>query len=472
MHDDTSRSTTATRTETDSLGRIEVPADRLWGAQTQRALTLFTIGREPMPSEMVEAYSFIKKACAQANRDAGKLDPGLAALVIEVCDELLAGEHADMFPLPVWISGSGTQFNMNVNEVIANRCSQMAGTPLGSKRPVHPNDHVNMCQSTNDNFPSAMFVAAALGVVRSLLPAARGLRHGLAARADEWADVVKIGRTHMQDATPLTLGQEFSGYAAMLDDNLARLEQAMAGVLCLPLGGTAVGTGINAYPGFDVDATGRLAELTGLAFRPAANKFAVQGSHDALVHLSAALKTLAASLHKIACDIRLLGCGPRAGLGELILPANEPGSSIMPGKVNPTQCEALTMVAMQAMANDAAVTMGGMAGTLEMNASKPLMIYNVMNSIRLLADGMDSFRTHLLDGLEADLTRIESHVRHSLMLVTALNPVIGYEKAARIAQHAHRQGVTLRQAALDLDLVSEEEFDRVVVPRRMINPRG
>jgi fumarate hydratase class II len=258
----------------------------------------------------------------------------------------------------------------------------------------------------------------------------------------------------------------------MLDDNLARLEQALTGVLCLPLGGTAVGTGINAYPGFDVDATGRLAELTGLAFRPAANKFAVQGSHDALVHLSAALKTLAASLHKIACDIRLLGCGPRAGLGELILPANEPGSSIMPGKVNPTQCEALTMVAMQAMANDAAVTMGGMAGTLEMNASKPLMIYNVMNSIRLLADGMDSFRTHLLDGLEADLTRIESHVRHSLMLVTALNPVIGYEKAARIAQHAHRQGVTLRQAALDLDLVSEEEFDRVVVPRRMINPRG
>jgi fumarate hydratase class II len=458
------------RMESDSLGQVEVPAHRLWGAQTQRALGHFTIGREPMPSEMIEAFAVLKKACAQANRDAGRLDADKAALVIRVFDEILAGEHNDMFPLPVWISGSGTQFNMNVNEVVANRCSQLAGEPLGSKRPVHPNDHVNMCQSTNDTFPSAMFIASALGVTRVVIPAVEALRDSLAARAREWADVVKIGRTHMQDATPLTLGQEFSGWAGMLDDTLPRLETALQGVLRLPLGGTAVGTGINAYPGFDADATGRIKALTGLAFIPAPNKFTVQGSHDALVQLSGTLKTLAAGLYKIACDIRLLGCGPRAGLGELILPANEPGSSIMPGKVNPTQCEALTMVAMQAMANDAAVTLGNMSGTLEMNAAKPLIIFNVMNSIRLLADGMNSFRTYLMDGLKADLTRIGQHVANSLMLVTALNPVIGYEKAAKIALHAHHQGTTLREAALDLGLISAEEFDRVMVPAKMVAP--
>jgi fumarate hydratase class II len=462
----------STRTETDSLGPVEVPAHRLWGAQTQRALGLFAIGREPMPPELVEAFALIKKACAQANARAGRLDPDRAALIGRVCDELLAGEHADMFPLPVWISGSGTQYNMNVNEVIANRCSQLAGRQPGSMDPVHPNDHVNMSQSTNDVFPSAMYVAAALAATRSLLPAARGLARSLADKAARWADVVKIGRTHMQDATPLTLGQEFSGYAAMMEQSADRVQAALADVLRLPLGGTAVGTGVNAHPGFDAQATAGVAALAGLAFVPAPNKFAAQGSHDALVHLSAALKTLAGSLHKIACDIRLLGCGPRAGLGELILPANEPGSSIMPGKVNPTQCEAVTMVCMQVVANDAAVTQGGMAGTLEMNASKPLMIHNVMTSLRLLADAMESFRTHLLDGLRPDTARIAAHVGNSLMLVTALSPAIGYESAARIAHHAHAEGLTLRQAALALGLVDEAEFDRLVDPARMVEPQA
>ena len=459
------------RIETDSLGTVEVPADRLWGAQTQRALTLFAIGNDPMPPEMIEAYAILKKGCALANHGAGRLSRERRDLIVRVCDEILAGEHRDMFPLSVWISGSGTQFNMNVNEVIANRCSQLDGQVPGSKVPVHPNDHVNLSQSTNDNFPSAMFMAAALGVVRRLIPAVNALHASFAARAEEWRDIVKIGRTHMQDATPLTLGQEFSGYAGLLADNAARVEAALAGVYTLPLGGTAVGTGINAYAGFDADAIGHIAGLTGLPFTPAPNKFAVQGSHDGLVHLSGALKTLAASLHKIACDIRLLACGPRAGLGELILPANEPGSSIMPGKVNPTQCEALTMVAMQAMANDLAVTLGGSGGMLEMNVYKPLMIFNVMNSIRTLADAMDSFRTHLMDGLRADRERIRAHTDRSLMLVTALNPVIGYEKSARIALHAHEKGITLREAALELGLISGEEFDRIVVPEQMVTPR-
>ncbi|MFH1913681.1 MAG: class II fumarate hydratase [Pseudomonadota bacterium] len=460
-----------TRMETDSLGPVAVPADRLWGAQTQRALTLFAIGREPMPVEMIEAFAVIKKACARANEAAGRLDADRAGRISRVCDELLAGEHAAMFPLPVWISGSGTQYNMNVNEVIANRCAQLAGRRLGSGEPVHPNDHVNMSQSTNDVFPSAMHVACALAVTRSLLPAARRMADALAEKARRWADVVKIGRTHLQDATPLTLGQEVSGYAAMLDDGIGRVEGALSGVLRLPLGGTAVGTGVNAHPGFGPAATAHVAELAGLAFTPAPNAFAAQGSHDDLVHLSAALKTLAASLHKIACDIRLLGSGPRAGLGELILPANEPGSSIMPGKVNPTQCEAMVMVCMQVMANDAAVTMGGAAGSLEMNGCKPLMIHNVMTSIRLLADTMESFRAHLLHGLEPDRARIAAHLERSLMLVTGLSPLIGYENAARLAHHAHTEGLTLREAALDLKLVSKAEFDRLTDPARMIGPQ-
>ena len=459
------------RIETDSLGPVEVPADALWGAQTQRALTLFAIGDDPMPREMVEAYAILKMGCALANHGAGKLSQEARDLIISVCEEILSGMHADMFPLSVWISGSGTQFNMNVNEVIANRCSQISGTPLGSKEPVHPNDHVNRSQSTNDNFPSAMYMAAAMGVVRNLIPSARALADRLTDLATGWDDIVKIGRTHMQDATPLTLGQEFSGFAGLINDNIVRLERALEDVYRLPLGGTAVGTGINAYPGFDVDAVGHIADMSGLPFVPAPNKFTVQGSHDALVHLSGCLKTLATSLYKVACDIRLLACGPRAGLGELILPANEPGSSIMPGKINPTQCEALSMVAIQVMANDQAVTLGGAGGILEMNVYKPLMIFNVMNSIRTMADAMNSFRANLLDGLTANRERIADLLGRSLMLVTALNPAIGYEKAAEIALHAHRTGATLKEAALALGHVTEDEFDRIVVPEQMIGPR-
>lgn len=458
------------RTEKDSLGTVEVPADKLWGAQTQRALTLFPIGSDLMPREMIEAYALLKMACAMANHSADKLSDEARDLIVQVCGELLAGDHADQFPLPVWISGSGTQYNMNVNEVIANRCSRITGNALGSKLPVHPNDHVNRSQSTNDNFPSAMYMAAAMGVTRTLLPAANEFAESLAAHAEAWADIVKIGRTHMQDATPLTLGQEFSGYAGMVEDSIMRIEEALQGVLALPLGGTAVGTGINTYPGFDRDAIALIADLSGLPFIPARNKFAAQGSHDALVHLSAALKTLAGSLYKIACDIRLLACGPRAGLSELILPANEPGSSIMPGKVNPTQCEALTMVALQVMANDQAVTLGGSAGALEMNAYKPLMVHNVMQSIRNLGGAMTAFKANLLDGLEPNRDRIRDLLGRSLMLVTALNPAIGYEKAAEIALHAHRTGKTLKEAALELGHVTEEEFDRIVVPENMVKP--
>ncbi|WP_272698737.1 class II fumarate hydratase [Desulfovibrio sp. Fe33] len=459
------------RIETDSLGEVRVPEEALWGAQTQRALTLFTIDGELMPREMIRAYAILKKACALANGEAGKLSPERRDLIVTVCDEILAGLHADMFPLPVWISGSGTQFNMNVNEVIANRCSQLAGKPLGSKEPVHPNDHVNLSQSTNDNFPSVMYMAAATGIVEKLIPSVQAMRGELSAKAEEWASIVKIGRTHMQDATPLTLGQEFSGYASLLEDNKKRIEDALGGVYELALGGTAVGTGVNSWPGFAEAAVGRIADLTGLPFVPAGNRFAAQGSHDALVHLSAALKTLANSLNRIAADIRLLSCGPRAGLGELVIPANEPGSSIMPGKVNPTQCEALTMVSMQVMANDLAVTLGGTSGSLEMNAYKPLIIRNVLHSVRLLSDGARSFTDHLLAGLAPDRERIAAHVSHSLMLVTALTPVIGYDKAAQIAHHAHKTGQSLRHAALELGLVTAEEFDRVVVPERMIRPR-
>jgi fumarate hydratase class II len=458
------------RIESDSLGDIAVPADKLWGAQTQRAIDYFTIGEERMPREMIRAYGVLKKAAAQVNRDQGRLPAELAALIITACDELLAHAHDAMFPLRVWMSGSGTQYNMNVNEVVANRCSQLAGTPLGSKKPVHPNDHVNMAQSTNDNFPSAMYMAAAIGVVERLLPAAVKLRDMLAAKAEIWKDIVKIGRTHLQDAVPLTLGQEFSGYVGQISDAVRRIKAALTEVYALPLGGTAVGTGVNAEPGFAEAAIAAIAALTGLPFVPAHNKFTVQGSHDALVHLSGALRTLAVALYKIANDIRLLACGPRAGLGELSLPANEPGSSIMPGKVNPTQCEALTMVAAQVMANDLAVSLGGAGGILEMNVYKPLMIYNIMQSIRLLADAMNNFRQFAVAGLEPDRRRIADLVGRSLMLVTALAPVIGYDKAAEIAHHAREHDLTLKEAALDLGYVTAEEFERVVVPARMTGP--
>jgi len=460
----------STRVETDSLGPVNVPSDRLWGAQTQRSLEHFSIGDDLIPRELIPAYAFIKKAAALVNAKAGRLPAEQRDLIVRVCDEILQGQHADHFPLHVWMTGSGTQFNMNVNEVIANRCSQIAGQPLGSKKPVHPNDHVNMSQSSNDSFPTAMNVAAALGVTGKLLPAVKALHDALDAKARAWDDIVKIGRTHLQDATPLTLGQEFSGYVVMLADDLARLEDARRGVYRLALGGTAVGTGINAQPGFDVAVAAEIAQLTGLPFVTAPNKFAVQGAHDDLVQLSGTLKTLGVSLYKIANDIRLLSCGPRAGFAELTIPENEPGSSIMPGKVNPTQCEALAMIAVQVMANDVAVAFGGAGGYLEMNVYKPLIIFNIAKSIRIMTDGCENFRKYLVEGMEPNRARIKAFVDRSLMLVTALSPVIGYDKASQTAHYALDHDLTLKDAALALRVVSAEEFDRIVDPRKMVKP--
>ena len=460
----------AMRKETDSLGEIDVPADRLWGAQTQRSLEYFSIGRDLMPPEMIRAYAVLKKAVANVNRAQGRLGADAHRLIVRACDEIAEGRHDGEFPLRVWMTGSGTQFNMNVNEVISNRCSQLAGTPLGSKTPVHPNDHANMQQSSNDTFPTAMHIAAAMGARERLIPAVVGLRDALAGKAEEWADIVKIGRTHLQDATPLTLGQELSGYAAMLADDVERLEAALPGVYRLALGGTAVGTGVNAAPGFAEEAAAEIAKLTGLPFVTAPNKFAGQGAHDALVHFSGALRTLSGSLYKIANDIRLLACGPRAGLAELVLPANEPGSSIMPGKVNPTQAEALTMIAVQVMANDVAVGFGGAGGHLEMNVYKPLIIHNVMQSIAILSDGATNFRKFLVEGMAPNRKRIAKYVADSLMLVTALAPVVGYDKASEIAHLALHDDLTLKEAALALGHVSEAEFDRLVDPAKMLGP--
>ncbi len=461
---------TAVRTESDSLGEISVPAEVLWGAQTQRSIEHFSIGRELMPRELIPAYAILKKASAHANYSLGVLEQQQHELITAVCDEILIGQHDTMFPLHVWMTGSGTQFNMNVNEVISNRACQLAGTPLGSKSPVHPNDHVNRSQSSNDSFPSAMYIAAAIGVTERLLPAVTDLRDAIAANADAWTDIIKIGRTHLQDATPITLGQEWSGYAGMLTDSLDRLNDALSHVYRLSLGGTAVGTGVNAPAGFAASASAQVAALTGLPFVTAPNLFAVQGAHDALVHLSGTLRTLAASLAKIAGDVRLLASGPRAGIGELLIPENEPGSSIMPGKVNPTQAEALTMVAVQVMANDVAVGFGGAGGHLEMNAYKPLLIHNIMQSITLLTDGCTNFRRFLIEGAKPNETRIAEYVERSLMLVTALAPVIGYDKAAQIAHHATEHDQTLRAAALDLGFVNAADFDRIVDPVRMVHP--
>jgi fumarate hydratase, class II len=461
---------TKVRKESDSLGEVEVPADKLWGAQTQRSLAYFSIGNELMPREMITAYAILKKAAANVNHAAKRLDDKVHKLIVQVCDEILAGKHHDMFPLHVWMTGSGTQFNMNVNEVISNRASQLAGAPLGSKTPVHPNDHVNMSQSSNDTFPSAMHIAAAIAVTQRLVPAVKALHDAIAAKAAEWADIVKIGRTHMQDATPLTLGQEWSGYAGMLADDLERIEDALKGVYRLALGGTAVGTGINAPPGFAEAAAAEIAKLTGLAFVTAPNKFTVQGSHDALVQLSGTLRTLAVSLYKIGNDIRLMSCGPRAGLAELLIPENEPGSSIMPGKVNPTQVEALTMVAVQVMGNDVTVGFAGAGGYLEMNVYKPVMIYDIAQSITLMTDGCTNFRKFLVEGTRPNLKKIKEHVDRSLMLVTALAPVIGYDKASKIAHHATDHDLTLKAAALQLGFVTEDEFDRIVDPAKMVKP--
>jgi fumarate hydratase class II len=461
---------TDVRRETDSMGVVEVPADKLWGAQTQRSLEHFSIGHDLMPREMIAAYAMLKKAAANANHAGGRLDGAVHRLIVQACDEILAGRHHDMFPLHVWMSGSGTQFNMNVNEVISNRCCELAGTPLGSKTPVHPNDHVNMSQSSNDTFPSAMHMAAAVNVTGRLVPAVAALRDAIAAKAEDWKDIVKIGRTHMQDATPITLGQEWSGYAAMLGDDIERIEDALKGVYRLALGGTAVGTGINAAPGFAEAAAAEIAKLTGLSFVSAPNKFAAQGAHDALVQLSGTLRTLAVSLYKIANDIRLMSCGPRAGFAELEIPENEPGSSIMPGKVNPTQAEALTMIAAQVMANDVAVGFGGAGGYLEMNVYKPLMIFNIAHSITILSDGCANFRKFLVEGTRPNLKKINEDVARSLMLVTALSPVIGYDKASRIAHYAMDNDLTLKEAALKLGFVTEELFDRLVDPAKMVRP--
>jgi fumarate hydratase class II len=459
-----------TRKETDSLGEIEVPAEKLWGAQTQRSLEHFSIGKDLIPREMITAYATLKKGAANANHAGGRLNNEAHQLIGQVCDEILAGQHHEMFPLHVWMTGSGTQFNMNVNEVISNRCCQLAGTALGSKSPVHPNDHVNMSQSSNDSFPSAMYIAAGVNVTARLLPAVTALRDALAAKAEEWKDIVKIGRTHMQDATPITLGQEWSGYAGMLGDDIERIGDALKGVYHLALGGTAVGTGINAAPGFAEAAAAEIAKLTGLPFVSAPNKFTVQGAHDALVYLSGALRTLAVSLYKIGNDIRLMSCGPRAGFAELEIPENEPGSSIMPGKVNPTQAEALTMIAVQVMANDVAVGFGGAGGYLEMNVYKPLIIFNITHSITIMTDGCTNFRKFLVEGTKPNLKKIGEYVERSLMLVTALAPVIGYDKASKIAHYAVDNDLTLKAAALKLGLVTEAEFDRVVDPAKMVKP--
>jgi fumarate hydratase class II len=458
------------RKETDSLGEVDVPADKLWGAQTQRSLEHFSIGKDLIPREMITAYAILKKAAANANHAGKRLAAEPHELIVKTCDEILAGEHHDMFPLHVWMTGSGTQFNMNVNEVISNRCCQLAGTALGSKTPVHPNDHVNMAQSSNDSFPSAMYIAAAVNVKQRLLPAVQALHDAIAAKADAWQDVIKIGRTHMQDATPLTLGQEWSGYAGMLADDLERLEAALDGVYRLALGGTAVGTGINSAPGFAEAAAAEIAKLTGLPFVTAPNKFTVQGAHDALVQLSGTMRTLATSLYKIGNDIRLMSCGPRAGFAELLIPENEPGSSIMPGKVNPTQAEALTMIAVQVMANDVAVGFGGASGYLEMNVYKPLIIFNITHAITILTDGCTNFRKFLVEGTKPNHKKIGEYVERSLMLVTALSPVIGYDKASKIAHYAMDNDLTLKDAALKLGFVSADEFDRVVDPAKMVKP--
>jgi fumarate hydratase class II len=463
-------SATESRIEKDSLGEVKVPADRLWGAQTQRSLEHFSIGKDLIPREMITAYAILKKAAANANHAGKRLDERRHQLIVQVCDEVLAGQHHDMFPLHVWMTGSGTQFNMNVNEVVSNRCCQLAGTALGSKDPVHPNDHVNMAQSSNDSFPSAMYIAAALNTKQRLIPAVKALHDAIAVKVEEWKDIIKIGRTHMQDATPLTLGQEWSGYEGMLADNLERIEDALKDVYKLALGGTAVGTGINSAPGFAEAAASEIAQLTGLPFVTAPNKFTVQGAHDALVHLSSALRTLAVSLYKMGNDIRLMSCGPRAGFAELLIPENEPGSSIMPGKVNPTQAEALTMIAVQVMANDVAVGFGGAGGYLEMNVYKPLLIFNITHSITIMTDGCTNFHKFLVEGTKPNLKKIKEYVDRSLMLVTALAPVIGYDKASQIAHYAMDHDLTLKQAALKLGFVTEEEFDRVVDPAKMVKP--
>jgi fumarate hydratase, class II len=459
-----------TRTESDSMGKIDVPTDRYYGAQTARSLIHFNIGKDVMPPELIRAFGLLKKAAALVNQDLGKLSEEKTCLITRAADEVISGKLNDHFPLRIWQTGSGTQTNMNVNEVISNRAIEIAGGEMGSKNPIHPNDDVNMSQSSNDTFPTAMHIAAAAETARLLLPAVKKLRDALDVKAREFAEIVKIGRTHLQDATPLTLGQEFSGYVNLLDRDGARIAMALDGLYDLAIGGTAVGTGLNAHPEFAARAARKISQLTGLPFRSHPNKFAALSAHDEIVFASGALKTLAASLMKIANDIRWLASGPRCGLGELILPENEPGSSIMPGKVNPTQSEAVTMVAIQVMGNDAAIGFAGSQGNFELNVFKPVMIFNYLHSVELLADAISSFVDHCIDGIKADRAKIGHYVHNSLMLVTALAPKIGYDNAAKVAKAAHHAHLTLREAALNLGLISAEDFDALVRPEDMTHP--
>ncbi|MGD0236323.1 MAG: class II fumarate hydratase [Syntrophorhabdales bacterium] len=459
-----------TRTETDSMGQVEVPADRYWGAQTQRALIHFSMRQEPILFEVVKAVAIVKKAAAVVNHDLGRLAGDKAALISRAAEEIMEGKLNGSFPLHAWTAGSGTHVNMNVNEVIANRAIELAGGIKGSREPIHPIDDVNMSQSTNDVFPTAMNIAAAHGIHEQLIPKVTKLRHALNEKVERWTDIVKIGRTHMQDAVPLTLGQEFSGYVGMLDDNLERINRVLPELYRIAIGGTAVGTGLTAPVSFGERAARQIADITGLPFVVAPNKFAVQGSHDSIVMTSSTLKTLAISLYKIANDIRLLTSGPRTGLYELIIPCNEPGSSMMPGKVNPTQCEAMAMVAVQVMGYDAAVALAGGGGYLEMNVYKPLMILNVIQSIRMLSDACNNFTDFLVLGMEPNRTQIDLFLHRSLMLVTALTPMIGYDRAAHIVRLADGEGLTLKEAATRLGYLSDEEFDVLVDPYKMAYP--
>ena len=459
-----------TRTESDSMGPIEVPAKVYWGAQTQRSLLHFAIGRDLMPPELIRAFGLLKKACALVNQDLGKLPAEKAKLIVQASDEVIAGQWNDQFPLRIWQTGSGTQTNMNVNEVISNRSIELAGGVMGSKKPIHPNDDVNLSQSSNDTFPTAMHIAAAERVKQALIPAIQQVHEAIAAKASEYANVVKIGRTHLQDAVPLTFGQEFGGWASLLERDVRRLEQALDGLYDLAIGGTAVGTGLNAHPEFAERAARKIAELTGLPFRSHPNKFAALSAHDEIVFAQGALETLAASLMKISNDIRWLASGPRCGLGELSIPENEPGSSIMPGKVNPTQCEAMTMVCAQVHGATAAVGFAGSQGNFELNVFKPVIIYNFLHSLTLIADACHGYVEYMVKGIAVDRAKVAWYVNNSLMLVTALAPKVGYDKCAQIAHTAHVDASSLREAALKLGYLTGEEFDQLAQPEKMTKP--
>ena len=460
-----------TRIETDSMGKIEVPTDRYWGAQTQRSLQNFKIGGERFPREMIWALGIVKQSVAEVNAELGTLDTDLAEIITTAAQEVIDGDLDDHFPLVVWQTGSGTQTNMNANEVISNRAIEMLGGVLGSKEPIHPNDHVNKSQSTNDAFPTAIHVAVVDRIHNHLIPSVTALRDALSAKAEAFKDIVKTGRTHLQDATPLTLGQAFSGYVTQLNNSLRAIDNALPHLYELPIGGTAVGTGLNTHPEYAIKAAAAISERTGFSFVTAPNKFEALGARDAIVEASGAIKTLACALNKIANDLRWLGSGPRCGIGELLLPENEPGSSIMPGKVNPTQCEAMTMVCAQVIGSDTTVAIAGASGNFELNVFMPVIAFNALQSIRLLADACDSFNENCVVGIEPNREKIQEYLNDSLMLVTALNPYIGYDNAALVAKTAHQEGKTLRQTVVELNLLSEEEFDQVVVPSQMIGPK-